>query len=156
MKILENLLWNFRGNRIEQVCTVSKRSCLGRMLIVRWSDVVRPLCKDFDLAKRALRALVTSRAESSRGPWNRFPTIEIGLPPLSRCSTERKPPRYSWGTSHGLSDAAASCTLFDHANHLFCSHFAQRSRRSIDKLHTPSRDFFAKHGFDFELVSQID
>lgn len=35
-------------------------------------DVVGPLCKDFDLAKRArgdaLRALVTSRAESSRGP----------------------------------------------------------------------------------------
>lgn len=35
-------------------------------------DVVGLLCKDFDLAKRArgdaLRALVTSRAESSRGP----------------------------------------------------------------------------------------
>lgn len=35
-------------------------------------DVVGLLCKGFDLAKRArgdaLRALVTSRAESSRGP----------------------------------------------------------------------------------------
>ena len=93
--------------------------CIFAVLVSRIEseDVDELLRKGFDLAKRArgdaLRALVTSRAEIPRGPWNHFPTIEIDLPPLSRCSPERKPAPF-FKKEHGLLDATSG-TLFDQA-----------------------------------------
>lgn len=61
-------VWNNRLHRFE----TTSRSLIEDVDRALIEDVVGLLCKDFDLAKRArgdaLRALVTSRAESSRGP----------------------------------------------------------------------------------------
>lgn len=152
-------VWNNRLHRFE----TTSRSLIEDVDRALIEDVVGLLCKDFDLAKRArgdaLRALVTSRAESSRGPWNRFPTIEIG-PPLSRCSTERKPHRALFlGNEPRPFRRGGLVHAFRPRDHLFCSHFAQPRNALNNRLinytrwGTVSRHFFYRN-MDFRVSSE--